>query len=193
MQTNGTQNTTQNNMSRRAELVSDRARRNLPPIASRTAGSTNPQKKINEQKLEISSARGHAWVGEGGEEEEEEQRGGERPLAHRHLASPRFTLRSTTATSDEFVALCAGDERPFKTGRGQETRAPGPRGRDLDTWTNGRRRLDPVHVAVFHWAAPADLTWCGSGGGPLPSDGEICVLQGLGSRGRLEWWTRGAT
>jgi hypothetical protein len=33
-------NTTQN-MSRRAKLISDRARRNLPPIASRTAGSRN--------------------------------------------------------------------------------------------------------------------------------------------------------
>lgn len=108
----------------------------------------------------------------------------------RIVASLRFTLRSTT--SDEFVALCAGDERPFKTGRGQETRAPGPRGRDLATWTSGRLRLDPVHVAVFHWATPADLTWCARGGGSLPSDGEICVLGGLGSRVRLECWTRGA-
>ena len=29
-----------------------------------------------------------------------------------------------------------------------ETRAPGPRGRDPDTWTNGRRRLEQVHVAT---------------------------------------------
>lgn len=152
-------------MSRRAELISDRATRNPPPIASRTPGSTNHththKNQRKSKKLEISGTRGHAWVGEGGEEEEEEQRGGERPLAHRRLASLRFTLRSTT--SDEFVALCAGDESPFKTGRGQETRALGPRGCDTATWTSGRPRLDPVHVAVSQWATPADLTWCGSG------------------------------
>ena len=57
------------------------------------------------------------------------------------LAKP---VMSSSRSASELEALLNGPH--------PKTRAPGPRGRDPDTWTNGRRRLEQVHVATG---------WCG--------------------------------
>jgi hypothetical protein len=158
-------------MDRRGEPASDRTRRNLPSIASRTVGSTNHAHRKYEQKRKIwrSPARGD-MPGSGSVVRRKRRRSVEESAHLRIVASPgyRFTLWSTTDTTSAVMSSSRSAPETkglFKMGRGQETRAPGPRGRDRATWTSGRRRLRLVHVAVSNWATPADLTWYVSGGG----------------------------